>query len=62
MGEKCVLYMQPYDNLPPRITTTAPCCLSCGGLSGRSPRPFACCLPRLSTQDQNLSAVVKWKT
>ena len=45
MGKRCVLYMQPYDNLPPMITATAPCCLSCGGLSRRSPRPFACCPP-----------------
>jgi len=27
---KCILYMQPYDNLPQRITATAPCCLSRG--------------------------------
>jgi len=26
---------------------TAPCCLSHGGLSGRSLRPFACCPPQL---------------
>ena len=24
MGKKCVLYMQPYDNLPPQITAIAP--------------------------------------
>ena len=29
-----------------------PCCPSRGGLSGRSPRLFACCPPRLSTQDK----------
>ena len=34
--------MQPYDNLPPRTTATAPCCPSRGGLSGRSPWLFAC--------------------
>ena len=38
--------MQPYDNLSPRITVTAPWSLSRG-----SPRPFACCLPRLSAHD-----------
>ena len=52
MGEKCVLYMQPYDNLPLLITATAPCCMSRRGLSGRSPRPFACCPPKLSGQDK----------
>ena len=31
MGKKCVLYMQQYDNLPPRITGTAPAvCLTEG--------------------------------
>ena len=24
MGKECVLYMQPYDNLPRRTTATAP--------------------------------------
>ena len=24
LGKECVLYMQPYDNLPPRTTATAP--------------------------------------
>jgi len=52
MGGKCILYMQPYYNLPPRITATAPCCLSRGGLSGRSLWPFTCCPPRLSSQDK----------
>ena len=52
MGKKCIVYMQPYDNLPPRITATAPCCLSRGGLSRLSPRLFPCCPPRLSAQDK----------
>ena len=29
MVKECVLYMQPYDNLPPRLP---PCCPSRGGL------------------------------
>ena len=40
MGKKCILYMQQYDKLPPRITVTR------RGLCGRSPRPLACCPPR----------------
>ena len=50
MGTEWVLYMQPYENLPLRLP---PYCPSRGGLSGRSPRPFACCPPRLSAQDKN---------
>ena len=34
---------------PPRLP---PCCPSRGGLSGRSPRPLACCPPRLSARDK----------
>ena len=49
MGKECVLYMQPYDNLPPRLP---PCCRARGGLSGRSPGWFACCPPRFSAQDK----------
>jgi len=49
MGKECVFYMQPYANLPPR---RPPCCPSRGRISGRSPRPFACCPPRLSAQDK----------
>ena len=49
MGEKYVIYMQPYDNLPPQLP---PCCPSHGGLSRRLPRPLACCPPRLSAQDK----------
>ena len=51
MGEKFVLYMHTYDNHT-QITATVPCCLSRGTLSGRSPRLFACCLPRLSAQNK----------
>jgi len=52
MGKECVLYMQQYDNLPVRTIATVLCCPSCGGLSGRSLRPFACCPPWLSAQDK----------
>ena len=55
MGKKCIVYMQSYDNLPPRITATAPCCLSRGGLSERSPRPIACwphdCLRKIKVEN-----------
>ena len=40
MGKECVLYMQPYDNLPLQINTTVPL-LSVS--SGQSPRLFASC-------------------
>jgi len=49
MGKECVLYMQPYDNLPPRLS---PYCLSRGGLSRRLLCPIACCPLRLSAQDK----------
>ena len=52
-GEKFILYMLTYDNLPTRIiTATVPCCLSWAMLSGRSPRQFGCCPSRLSAQDK----------
>ena len=35
MGKECVLYMQPYYNLPPRTTVTAPCCPYREGLNRR---------------------------
>ena len=49
MGKECVLYMQQYDNLPPRLPLYYP---SREGLSGRPPRSFACCPPRLAAPDK----------
>ena len=53
MGDWCVLYMQPYDNLPPQITATAPCSLSRKGLSQQSLRPFAYCLDNRGGNTEN---------
>jgi len=33
MGKECVLYMQPYNNLPRGPLQLPPCCPSRGGLS-----------------------------